>query len=339
MKLTAEPLELRLRHTFTIARSSSDWAHNVLVRIHHGKHEGLGEASPVSYYGQDQAGTIKTLREMGRVLAKAQPFDLELVLSELRRKYPKHPGALAAIDLALHDLIGKLLNIPLWKYWGLDAAGTPRTSFTIGIDSLEKVRRKLAEAERFPVLKIKLGVPGDEEIIKEVRKLCPKKTLRVDANCGWSVSDSIRKAKLLEKLGVEFLEQPVPPGNPAALKRIKQRIGIPLLTDESSVVPEDVPKLLGCVDGINIKLVKCGGLRRALQMIHTARSCGLKIMIGCMIESSVMITAGAQLTPLVDYADLDGNVLISNDPFRGVRLDKAARLLLPKGPGLGVVPA
>ena len=180
----------------------------------------------------------------------------------------------------------------------------------------------MAEAAQYPVLKIKLGVPNDLEILREVRRLAPKKTLRVDANCGWTVRQTIQKAKTLEKLGVEFIEQPIPPGDNAALKRIKQAIGLPLLTDESSLTPEDIPALRGCVDGINLKLVKCGGLREAMKMIHTARACGLKIMIGCMIESSLLITAAAHLTPLLDYADLDGNLLVSDDPFAGVKLDK-----------------
>jgi L-alanine-DL-glutamate epimerase-like enolase superfamily enzyme len=240
------------------------------------------------------------------------------------------------VDLALHDLIGKKLGLPLWKYWGLDPSLTPRTSFTIGIASLEKVVAKVGEAESYPVLKIKVGVANDLEILREVRRLAPRKTLRVDANCGWTVKEAIAKARALEKLGIEFIEQPIPPGNNAALKKIKEAIGLPLLTDESSLVPEDVPALRGCVDGINIKLVKCGGLRAGMRMIHTARACGLKIMFGCMIESSVLISAAAQLAPLADFADLDGNLLITNDPFRGVKIDSQAKLILPEAPGIGV---
>lgn len=337
MKLTARNLDLKLRHTFTIARSSSDWARNVLVRIKHGRDVGLGEASPTGFYGQNQEGCRKSLEKMGKRLAAVDPFDLERILDDLARRYRKQSGARAAIDIALHDLLGKKVGLPLWKYWGLDPDATPKTSYTIGIASLEKVREKVAEAQRFPILKIKLGVKGDMDIIREVRKLCPKKTLRIDANCGWTVRETIAKAKVLEKLGIEFIEQPIPPGDNKALKRIRDRIGLPLMTDESSLVPEDIPPLNGCVDGINIKLVKCGGLRNAMKMINTARSCGMKIMIGCMIESSVMITAAAHLTPLVDYADLDGPLLISNDPFKGVRVDRSGKLVLPRGSGLGVV--
>jgi len=336
MRLLASPLNLRLRHTFTTARSASDIAHNVLVRLRAGELEGCGEAAPVHYYGQTQESCLRALRRMAPCLRAHTPFDLEAVLRELGHRFPKEPSAIAAVDIALHDLIGKRLGLPLWKYWGLDPSRTPRTSFTIGIASLERVVAKVREAEKYPVLKIKVGVANDLEILREVRRLAPRKTLRVDANCGWTVKETIAKARAMEKLGIEFIEQPIPPGNNAALKRIKNFIGLPLMADESSLAPEDVPALRGCVDGINIKLVKCGGLRAGMQMIHTARACGLKIMLGCMIESSVLISAAAQLSPLADYADLDGNLLITNDPFRGVRVDNQAKLILPQAAGIGV---
>lgn len=336
MFLTAVPLNLTLRHTFSTSRSSSNIAKNVLVRLKSGAHEGFGEAAPIRYYGQSQATCLRALQRMGRLLARRDPFEIEAALNELRAKFPNEPSAIAAIDIALHDLICKKLKLPLWKYWGLDPTKTPRTSFTIGIDTLEKVVAKIAEAEKYPVLKIKVGGAGDMDVMREVRKLAPKKILRVDANCGWTVKEAIAKANILERLGVEFIEQPLPPGNNAAFKKIKNAIGLPLMTDESSLVPADVPPLRGCVDGINIKLVKCGGLREGLKMVHAARACGLKIMFGCMIESSVLISAAAHLAPLADYADLDGNLLIKDDPFRGVRLDARAKLLLPSAPGLGL---
>lgn len=337
MQLTASPLNLTLRHTFSTSRSSSDIARNVLVRIRDPRGlEGIGEAAPVRYYGQSQDSCLLALDKMARHLRYRDPFEIESILADLQRRFPKEPGAIAAIDIALHDLVGKRLKLPLWKFWGLDARRTPQTSFTIGIDTLEKVVAKVAEAQRYPVLKIKLGVKDDLLIMREVRKLAPKKVLRVDANCGWTVKEAIQKAKALEKLGVEFIEQPIPAGNNAALKKIKNGIGLPLMTDESSLTPGDIPALRDCVDGINIKLVKCAGLREGLKMIHIARSCGLKIMLGCMIESSVLITAAAQLSPLVDFADLDGNLLIKDDPFTGVHITKTAKLVLPDGPGLGL---
>ncbi|MBA3710772.1 MAG: dipeptide epimerase [Planctomycetes bacterium] len=337
MRLTATPLDLPLRHRFTIARHSVATQENVLVRVRWRGLEGLGEAAPMSFYGQTRRGCQRALERMGRRLQGRDPFELEDILADLRRRFPREPSAVAAVDMALHDLIGKKLRMPLWRYWGLDPERAPQTSFTIGIDTIEKVADKVREAERYPVLKIKLGVAHDLEIMREVRRLAPKKRLRVDANCGWSVKDAIAKAKVLEKLGVEFIEQPLPAGHNADLKRISQAIGIPLMADESSLTPEDLPGLVGCVAAINIKLVKCGGLREAMKMVQVARACGFKIMVGCMIESSVLITAAAHLAPLIDYADLDGNLLISKDPFRGVRIDRQARLLLPRDPGLGVV--
>ncbi|MCY3022131.1 MAG: dipeptide epimerase [Planctomycetota bacterium] len=336
MRLSAARLDLTLRHTFATSRSAADVAHNVLVKLQSGPLTGLGEAAPVRFYGQTQQSCLRGLARMSSSLRAHGPFDVETILTALKAAFQKEPSAIAGVDIALHDLIGKKLGLPLWEYLGLDPARTPCTSFTIGIATLEKVVAKVAEAQKYPILKIKAGVPDDLEILREVRRLAPKKTLRVDANCGWSVRETIAKARALEKLGVEFIEQPIPPGNNAALKRIKNAIGLPLMTDESSLVPEDIPPLRGCVDGINIKLVKCGGLREGLTMIHAARACGLKIMLGCMIESSVLISAAAQLSPLADYADLDGNLLITDDPFRGVRIDRNAKLILSNAPGIGV---
>ena len=335
MILTAKPLNLTLRHAFATSRSTQHIAENVLLEIRDGELTGLGEAAPIKFYNQTQASCIRALNAMAKRIERRDPFDLESILADLRARFPNEPSAIAAVDIALHDLLGKKLGVPLWKWWGLDPKKTPQTSFTIGIDSLEKVVAKVAEAAKYPVLKIKIGVANDLDILREVRKLVPKKLLRVDANCGWSVKETIQKAKTLEALGIEFLEQPIPAGSNAALKKIKNAIGLPLMTDESSLVPGDIPALAGCVDGINIKLVKCGGLREGLKMIHLARACGLKIMLGCMIESSVLIGAAAQLAPLADYADLDGNVLIADDPFSSVKLDKKAKLILNDRPGIG----
>ncbi len=335
MILTARPLNLPLRHAFSTSRSTQHVAENVLLEIRDGELTGLGEAAPITYYNQTQESCIRALGRMAARIGSRDVFELETILTELRSRHPTEPSAIAAVDIAIHDLIGKKLKLPLWKLWGLDPKKTPQTSFTIGIDSMAKVVAKVGEAEKYPVLKIKLGVEGDMEILKEVRKLAPKKLLRVDANCGWSVKEAILKAKTLEKLGVEFLEQPIPSGNNAALKKIKNGIGIELMADESSLVPGDIPPLAGCVDGINVKLVKCGGLREGMKMITIARALGMKVMLGCMIESSVLISAAAQLSPLADYADLDGNVLIADDPFRGVTLDKKAKLILNERAGIG----
>lgn len=337
MILTATPMNLTLRHAFSTSRSTSHTAENVLVKIRSGGLTGLGEAAPIKFYKQTQASCIRALEKMTRRVSNGDVFEIDQILSDLRVRFPGEPSAIGAVDIALHDLLGKKLKQPLWKIWGLNARKAPQTSFTIGIDSMEKVVAKVLEAKEYPILKIKLGGGNDLEVMREVRRLEPKKILRVDANCGWTVKETILKAKTLEKLGVEFIEQPIPAGDNSALKKIKDGIGIELMTDESSLTPADIPGLAGCVHGINIKLVKCGGVREGLKMVHIARACGLKIMLGCMIESSVLISAAAQLSPLADYADLDGNVLISDDPFRGVELDRKKKLILGDGAGIGCV--
>jgi L-alanine-DL-glutamate epimerase-like enolase superfamily enzyme len=236
--------------------------------------------------------------------------------------------------MALHDWLGKKLGQPLWRILGLNPASTPVTSYTIGIDSTEKMLEKVREAPEFPILKVKVGTDRDDEILSAIRRETDR-TIRVDANAAWQPREAEQRITELAGYDLEFVEQPVPAGSPESLRRVRESVDLPIISDESSVVPEDVPGLFGCVDGINIKLSKCGGIRQALKMIHTARSAGLKVMLGCMIESSVAITAAAQLSPLADYADLDGNLLISNDPARGVTVN-AGRLVLPEGPGLGV---
>src|ERR1043165_6885608 len=210
MILSAKPLNLTLRHAFATSRSTQHVAENVLVEIPYGGLVGLGEAAPISFYNQTQSSCIRALQKMARQIEKRDPFELQEILTGLKARFPNEPSAVGAVDIALHDLIGKKQRVPTWKLWGLDPRKTPHTSFTIGIDSMEKVVAKIAEAERFPVLKVKVGTANDLEIMREVRRLAPKKVLRVDANCGWSVPEAIRKAKVLEKLGIEFIEQPIP---------------------------------------------------------------------------------------------------------------------------------
>lgn len=333
MKLTWEPVELRLTHTFTISRSSTDVAGNVLVRLEHDGVVGLGEAPASKYYGQDQETVLAALEKMAGRLG-GDPFLIEDIVERLSREFPGDSAAVAAVDMALHDYLGKKLKAPLWKILGLNPAHTPLTSFTIGIDTTEKMLGKLREAQSYPVLKVKVGTERDEEILSAFRRETDR-TIRVDANAAWGPDEAVERIYALQAYDIEFVEQPVAPGDPQALRKVREGVSVPIIADESSVVPADVPALVGCVDGINIKLSKCGGIRRALKMIHTARSAGLKVMLGCMIESSVAITAAAQLSPLVDYADLDGNLLITNDIATGVTVSEG-RLVLPEGPGLGV---
>jgi L-alanine-DL-glutamate epimerase-like enolase superfamily enzyme len=226
----------------------------------------------------------------------------------------------------LHDLVGKRLGIPVYRLWGLDPAQAPRSTFTIGLDTPEKVRMKVLEAEQYPILKIKLGTDRDEEILRTIRDATDKE-IRVDANCGWTVKQAIAMLPILKEYGVTVLEQPLPPSELDGLAAITRRADIPVIADESCRTAADIPPLVGKVDGINIKLAKCGSLREALRMIAIARAHGLMVMVGCMIESSIAITAAAHFTPLVD--------ILANDPFVGASID-AGQVTLPTGPGLGV---
>lgn len=246
-------------------------------------------------------------------------------------------GAMAALDIALYDLVGQMLGKPLWQLFGADPAKAPVTSFTIGIAPVPEMQAKVREAERFPILKIKVGTRDDLAILEGIRAVTDK-PLRVDANAAWTVPEAIEKIRAIEPFGIEFIEQPIPPGDIAGLREVRRAVALPILVDESVTTADDLPPLAGAVDGINLKLMKCGGLHEAERMIHLARSLGLKVMLGCCVESSIAITAAAHLAPLVDYADLDGNLLIANDPYDGVTLDVAGRLVLPDRPGLGLLP-
>lgn len=335
MKLSYSPFDLKLKHTFTISRSSRDISPVVLVELEHEGIVGYGEAAPTRRYGE----TIETVMAFLGSLDLSgypSPFDLENILNDVDAKAPGNTSAKAAVDIALHDWIGKRLNIPLHQYWGLDKSKTPLTSFTIGIDRREIIEQKVREAEEYPILKVKLGGPNDEEIIRTIRGVT-KKTIRVDANEGWKTRETaVERIKWLEQEGVEFVEQPMPAEDLAGTAWVRERVNLPLVADENSLRLHDVPKLQGVFDGINIKLMKCTGLREGMRMIATAKACGLKIMAGCMIETSVAISAAAQLSPLIDWADLDGAILTTNDPFDGVRIEKG-RMILPDRPGIGVV--
>ncbi|MFH1422339.1 MAG: dipeptide epimerase [Planctomycetota bacterium] len=334
MKLRFDELNLELRHTFRISRSAEDFARNVLVVVEDGGTEGFGEAAPSEYYKQNQKTVLKALGKIAPLLVDKDPFQIEEIVTLLVTQFPNDLSAVAAVDIAVHDLVAKKLRIPLYKLFGLSKENTPKTSFTIGIDSIEKMLAKLKEAAGYPILKLKVGFENDMEAVAAIREQTDA-VIRVDANCAWNVEEAIEKIYALSAYNIEFVEQPVAPGDPEALRKVRENVTIPVITDESSVLPEDIPQLYGCVDGINIKLTKCGGLRQALKMIHAAKSAGLKVMLGCMIESSISVTAAAQLSPLVDYADLDGNLLIKNDPFRGVLVENG-KLILPDSHGIGV---
>lgn len=336
MQLGFRKVDLRLRHTFRISRGAEDVAPIIITTIEHDGNKGYGEASPSSRYGE----TIETVQAfLRRVDLKAfpDPFGLQEIIPYIESLAPGNGAAKASVDIALHDWIGQKLGVPLYRLWGLDKSKTPVTSFTIGIYSPDVIARKIAEAEEYPILKIKLGTERDNEIMAAIRKTT-KKPIRVDANEGWKTREvALERIKWLEQEGVEFIEQPMPADDLSGCVWVRERVNLPLIADESCVRLYDVPKLNEAFDGINIKLMKCGGLHEAMQMIHSAKALGMRIMLGCMIETSVAITAAAHLSPLVDYADLDGNLLITNDPFDGVKV-KDGKLILGDGPGLEISP-
>ncbi|GAC1455685.1 MAG: dipeptide epimerase [Ktedonobacteraceae bacterium] len=333
MYMNAHAIDLKLTTPFRISRGVQETSPNIIVEIGHQEYKGYGEASPTEYYGETPASVLACIALFKNDLGD-DPFALEDILQRLDSTIGLNPAAKAAIDMALYDLIGKMLGVPLYKLLGLNSTKTPLTSFTIGIDSPAQMAKKAALAKEYPILKVKLGTKHDIEIIKAIREVS-NATIRVDANSAWTPKEAIKTINALAPYTIEFIEQPVPSHNLEGLKLIHNNVPVPILADESSVTVEDIPQLVGCVDGINIKLMKCGGIRHALKMIHVARAHHLSIMLGCMIESSLAITAAAHLTPLVDYADLDGNLLIENDPYEGVKVEDA-KLLLPDEPGLGV---
>jgi L-alanine-DL-glutamate epimerase-like enolase superfamily enzyme len=241
--------------------------------------------------------------------------------------------------MALHDLLGKRLGVPVWRLWGLDPVDAPRSSFTIGIDEPEVMREKVREAAEYDILKVKVGTARDREVLQMIRDEAPEKTLRVDANTAWTAKEAIRHIPLLEEFGVEFVEQPLPPEDLEGLRTVRRRSRLPIIADESCEVASDVARLAGAVDGVNIKLAKCGSLREAIRIVHAARAHGMSVMIGCMVESTLGIAAAMQLAPLVDYADLDGAALLANDPFYGPGLENDGSLRFNDDPGFGVTRA
>ena len=335
MNIRFHIVDLHLRHPFTIARGSSAVRQTVILELEHDGIVGFGEAAPLQRYDE----SIKTVSSFFEKIDRQKlidPFSLDSILQYVDSIAPQNNSAKAAIDIALHDWIGKRLNIPLWKLWGLDKRKTPVTSFTIGIDSPKVIEQKVHEAENYPILKVKLGAANDEEIIKTIRKMTDK-PLRVDANEGWTVKElALDKIQWLTSQNVELVEQPMPAGQPADdLLWLHENVSLPLITDESVKTSSDIPSLKNMFDGINIKLMKCKGTREATRMIHTARALDMSVMIGCMIESSVGISAAMHLSSLVDYADLDGNLLITDDPFSGLEMNGGSMILNDR-PGLGV---
>jgi L-alanine-DL-glutamate epimerase-like enolase superfamily enzyme len=329
MKLHWEPITLDLKTTFRVAHGAFDQRHNVLVYLE----DGVGEAAAVSYYGETQAGIIEYLKSVPDL--GDDPFDIDAVLS---RRPAGSRAARCAIDAALHDLWGKKLGQPLCKLFGLNPNHIPLTSFTIGMDEPE-VMAEQAKISNFPIIKIKLGGEQDEGIVVAIRKATSAKLL-VDVNAGWTREHALRIIPRLADYDLELVEQPLAvddvPGYFWLKEKLRaQKVNIPIFADETAKTSHDVVKLAGAIDGVVVKTMKSEGIREALRMIHTARAHDMQIMLGCFIESSVGVTSAAHLAPLCDYADLDGPLLIKNDPYRGLKYD-GAKMTLPNGPGLGL---
>ncbi len=328
---------LNLRHTWTTVMSSSQYRDTFFVEYSRDGITGIGEGAPIIRYQESAETNRRAIESIRAWLLEQRPEAFVPLMNQVFRRIEGQFAAKAALDIALLDWNAQKLGVPLWRMFGLDPAAAPLTTFSIGIDKAGVIRQKVREAEEFPVLKIKVGLDNDEEVIAAVRSVT-KKPLRVDANEGFRTKEeAVAKINWLEKQGVEFIEQPLPAANLEDMNWIRKRVHIPVIADEACLHPQDIPRLAPYFDGVNVKVDKCGGLLEAKRMIEIARSLGLKVMLGCMVSSSVAITAAAHLSPLVDYADLDGNLLIANDPYEGVRVDRG-RLILPDRPGLGLRP-
>lgn len=325
MHLTWEGVTLNLRTTFRLARSTSDQRHNVIAHLD----EGLGEAAAVPHYHDTQAGLMDDLARLASHLGD-DPFQIEDILNGLP---PCSQAARAAVDVALHDLWGKRLGQPLYRLLGLNPGRVPQTSFTIAMDE-PAVMAERARQSGYPIIKVKLGSADDEAIVSAIRQATSAR-LRVDANAGWTREQAADLIPRLAEYDLEFIEQPLPAGDLEGLRWLQARkLGVPIFGDEGVKTARDVARHAGLLEGVVIKLMKAGGIREALRAIAVARSLDMRVMLSCMIETSVGVTAAAHLAPLCDYVDLDGPLLIANDPFVGLRYE-GATLTLPDLPGIG----
>jgi L-alanine-DL-glutamate epimerase-like enolase superfamily enzyme len=334
---SAQVRRLELRHTWTTTMSSSSHRDTLHAQYTRDGITGYGEGAGIVRYQQSALAGQKALEPLQALICSADPWHFEKLLAELDRRLPGQRAALAAVDLALMDWMGKKLGVPIYRHFGLDPADSAVTTMSIGIDTPELTRQKVREAEAFPFLKIKVGLASDEATIEAVRSVT-KKPLRVDANEGWTnKEEAARKINWLESQGVQFIEQPLPAHMIEETRWIRSRVHIPIFADEACHSADEIPKLREAYDGVVIKLDKSGGILEAYRQITVAKALGMKTMIGCMVSSSCTVTAAAHLSPMVDYADLDGHLLISNDPFTGVTVDKG-KLMLSSAPGLGIRP-
>jgi len=336
LKLTFEPYSLQLKHVFTLAGSSRSTTPVMLVKIEYEGITGYGEASMPPYLGESHESATKFLSALN-LQQFTDPFRVDEILEYVDNTAPGNTAAKASVDIALHDLTGKIMQQPWHKIWGLSAEKTPVTSFTIGIDTDEVVREKVREASEFKILKVKLGRDTDKQMINAIRSVSDV-PLCVDVNQGWKDKQfALEMIHWLKEKGVKYVEQPMPKEQIDDAAWLTQNSPLPVIADEALQRLTDVQKTVGVYSGINIKLMKCTGMREAHKMITLARANQMKVMIGCMTETSCAVSAAAQLSPLVDWADLDGNLLISNDRFEGVKVI-GGKITLNELHGIGIRP-
>ncbi len=334
MKMTLHRLCLPLAHPFTISRGTVTDQPSLVVQLDHAGVTGWGEVTANEYYGHSLDSLEASLRRIEPQLEGLAQQPPEDAWEEAGRWIDGDWFALSALDMALHDLNSRRQGLPLYQAWGLSWDAVPESSYTIGIDSIDKMVEKLAERPDWPVYKVKLGTPHDLEIMQELRRHTAA-TFRVDANCGWSPEEAIANSHELAPLNVEFIEQPLrPESSPEDHRRVFERSRLPIVADENCQQEDDVDRCHGKFHGVNVKLCKCGGLTPALRMLRRARRLGMATMVGCMVESSIGISGAAHLLPLLNYADLDGALLLRDDPARGVVIERG-EVRLAAAPGSG----
>ena len=336
LRLSFEPYELQLRHTFTVSSYSRKTTPGVQVRIGYEGFTGYGEASMPPYLGQSVESVTQFLSKTN-LSQFNDPCQLDNILAYVDSLSPGDGAAKAAIDIALHDLVGKLMGQPWWRLWGLDPSKTPNTTFTIGIDTPDVVREKTREcADRFKILKVKVGLDNDKEMIRTIREVT-NLPLAVDANQGWKDREqALDEIFWLKEHGIVMVEQPMAKERLDDNAWITERSPLPIFADEAIQRLADIPAIKGAYHGINIKLMKATGMREAWKMANYAHAEGMRVMVGCMTETSCAVSAAAQLSPLADFADLDGNLLITNDLFKGMEVIDG-KITLSDRPGIGLI--
>lgn len=333
MRLHFKSFDLQLKDTFKISHESRDVQPTLIVKLEDGIHTGYGEAAATRYYGVTVEGMVNAIKKVQPLVNNNIDCSPEELWKITHPQLKNNPFAQCALDVAMHDLEGKRRGLPLYKMWNLDTGNIPVTSYTIGLDTIEEMLRKI-KAFPWPVYKIKMGSPEDLKIVKELRKVT-NAVFRVDANAAWTAEEAIENSRVLKHLNVQFIEQPLHPEDVEGMKKLYKASALPLIADESCLKEEDVEKCAGFFHGINIKLTKCGGITPARRMINQARKSGLKVMIGCMTESTVGISAIAHLAPLLDYVDMDGALLLKNDIAEGVTITDG-KVHFPTRNGTGV---